>query len=66
MKYNIIKCVCCDMTFEDMKKVMKMKNIHTIEELIEKKIVASNCRLCIPYITKMIDTGQTKFEMIIN
>ena len=36
-----------------------------IDELKKHKLVADNCRLCIPYIKKMIETGITKFDRII-
>lgn len=65
-KYNILKCICYDTTFEQMKKIMKEKNINSIEELKEIKLVASNCKLCLPYIKKMIETGQTEFDIILD
>ncbi len=64
-KINITKCICYDTTFEEMKKIMKDRNLKTLDELIMAKTVASNCRLCVPYIKKMIETGETKFDIII-
>ncbi len=65
IKYNITKCVCFDMTFAQMKKKMEEKNINDIEGLRKIKPVATNCKLCLPYINKMIETGQTEFDQII-
>lgn len=48
-----------------MKKIMVERNIKTLDELREVKVVAANCKLCIPYITKMIETGETKFEELL-
>ncbi len=62
---NITKCICYDTTFEEMKKIMIERNINTLDELKEVKMVAANCRLCIPYICKMIETGETKFNTIL-
>jgi len=64
MKFLVNKCVCNDITFEEMKNIMKENNLKSIEELIKIKSVASNCKLCLPYIKKMIETGNTKFEII--
>lgn len=48
-----------------MKEIMKKHDLHTIDELRKVKTVSMNCRLCEPYIKKMIETGQTKFEVIL-
>lgn len=47
-----------------MKNIMKEKGIDTIEELKEIKELAGNCKICVPYIKKMIQTGKTEFEII--
>jgi bacterioferritin-associated ferredoxin len=65
MRYKITKCICYDTTFEEMKKIMKENNLTTLDELREFKTVALNCKLCVPYITRMINTGQTNFELTI-
>lgn len=49
-----------------MKEIMKEKNINSIEELKEIKLVAANCKLCLPYIKRMIETGQTEFDIILD
>lgn len=62
---NITKCICSDTTFEEMKKIMKERKINTLDELRAVIIVAANCRLCVPYINKMIETGKTKFHVLL-
>lgn len=47
-----------------MKEFMSLRNIHTFEELIKFMKVADNCTLCIPYIRKMTETGETEFGLI--
>lgn len=66
MKFEVTKCVCYDTTFEEMKDIMNKNNINTLEELRQIKPVALNCKLCVPYINKMIETGETKFELNTN
>ncbi|HQY20955.1 MAG TPA: (2Fe-2S)-binding protein [Ignavibacteria bacterium] len=63
-KYPVKKCVCFNVTFLEMKNIMKEKGIDTIEELKEIKELAGNCKICVPYIKKMIQTGKTEFEII--
>ena len=63
--HNITKCICFDMSFSQMKKTMNDRNIRSIEEFRKIKPVATNCKLCLPYINKMIETGKTEFEIII-
>ncbi len=64
-KFTITKCICYDTSFEDMKKIMKDNNLSTLEELKKFKTVADNCKLCVPYIDRMINSGETKFEVIL-
>jgi bacterioferritin-associated ferredoxin len=64
MKTEVTKCVCSEITFEEMKSLMDRNNLKTFEELSREIKVASNCRLCLPYIHRMIETGKTKFEII--
>lgn len=64
-EFKVTKCICFDTTFEEMKEIMVANNIRTIDELRKIKTVASNCRLCVPYIERMIETGETSFEIIL-
>lgn len=64
MKALVTKCICSNLTFIEMKRIMKEKNLHSIEELKSHIPVAENCRLCVSYINKMIETGQTEFGLI--
>ncbi|HMQ69407.1 MAG TPA: (2Fe-2S)-binding protein [Ignavibacteria bacterium] len=65
-KYVINKCVCFDTTFLEMKNIMKTNDLKNIDELRKIKEVGTNCKLCVPYIEKMIITGQTEFNEIIS
>lgn len=64
-KYEITKCICSDVTFAEMKVIIDEHQLKNIDELREYADVAMNCKLCVPYIDKMFETGQTKFEIII-
>lgn len=66
INFKITKCICYDTTFKEMRKIMRENNLRSIEELREFKPVALNCKLCLPYIKKMIRTGETEFTSLIN
>jgi bacterioferritin-associated ferredoxin len=65
MGYKVDRCICFNTTFEEMKRIMEENNLKTLEELKRVKQVADNCMLCVSYIQKMIETGETEFELII-
>jgi bacterioferritin-associated ferredoxin len=65
MEFKVTKCVCYDMTFQELKEIMKKNDLKTIEELRKIKPVGTNCKLCVPYIKRMISTGETEFELIL-
>ncbi|MBS1553196.1 MAG: (2Fe-2S)-binding protein [Bacteroidetes bacterium] len=62
MKNEVRKCICSNVTFEEMKAIAEHNNVASIEELCSFVNVASNCKLCTPYILKMLETGKTRFE----
>ncbi len=64
MKYEVTKCVCNNISFEEMKTFAVRNEIQSIEGLVNVLQVATNCRLCVPFIKKMLATGKTKFEIV--
>ncbi len=64
MKYEVTKCVCNNISFEEMKTFAVRNEIQSIEGLVNVLQVATNCRLCVPFIKKMLATGETKFEIV--
>ncbi|MBS1492135.1 MAG: (2Fe-2S)-binding protein [Bacteroidetes bacterium] len=61
----INRCVCYNIKFEEIKKIMVEHGFTTIEEVQNEIDVSKNCKLCRPYIEKMIETGETEFNYII-
>ncbi|MCK6542143.1 (2Fe-2S)-binding protein [bacterium] len=59
----ITRCVCFDKEFEELKKVAAAYRCKTLEELQERVLVGVRCKLCHPYIRRMLATGQTRFEV---
>ncbi len=58
------RCICHNISFEEIRKVAVEKELTTVEQLQNKNICSTNCRLCEPYIEKMLVTGQTSFSLI--
>lgn len=61
----IDRCVCFNVKFADVKKIMDDKRFNTLEEVQTVIDVSKNCKLCRPYLEKMLQTGETEFNYII-
>jgi len=59
---TINRCICFNTKFEDLKKILDESKLKTIAELQEKEDFGFACGMCIPYIVKMIKTGETSFK----
>lgn len=60
----VIRCVCFNKKFTELKKIAEKHNVRTIEELQEYVVFGKNCQRCHPYIKLMLETGQTVFEVL--
>jgi bacterioferritin-associated ferredoxin len=61
----IDRCICFNVKFSEVKKIMDENHFTTIEEVQNIVDVSKNCKLCRPYLKKMIKTGETEFNYII-
>ena len=61
-RYTVNRCICQGNSFEEIKAYVKENNIQDLKVLQERKICSCSCKMCIPYIEKMLETGQTEFE----
>ncbi len=59
----IDRCICHKISFEEIRKISETQNFNTIEQLQEKRICSTNCRLCVPYIKVLLKTGKTSFSI---
>lgn len=55
------QCICHEITFEEIKIIVKEKGYTSIEEIQEAGISSTNCKMCEPYIREMLKTGETSF-----
>lgn len=58
---QVKKCICYDRSFEEIKEYAEKHDISSIAELRDRNYCSNGCRLCGPYIKKMLETGQVEF-----
>ncbi|MCS6989775.1 MAG: (2Fe-2S)-binding protein [Chloroherpetonaceae bacterium] len=68
LKFSLVvtRCVCFNQSFESLKAIMKAKNLSTFEELKTEVVFGEKCKMCVPYVRKMIETGKTAFPYVPN
>ncbi len=55
------RCICHQITFEEIRKAADERGLRTVQEIQAEKLSSTNCRLCLPYIEQMLQTGETSF-----
>jgi bacterioferritin-associated ferredoxin len=58
---GVDRCICHNITFGQIRELAKENGLSTVEELQEANICSTNCHLCVPYIERMFQTGETEF-----
>lgn len=61
----IDKCHCFNQRFAALKRTAEATGSCTIPELQEHVTFGQNCKLCHPYVARMLETGETVFNEII-
>ena len=59
--YRIDRCVCFEVTFEQLKRCADDEGL-ALDELQQRFGCGRGCGLCLPYIRRMLETGQTCFH----
>ncbi len=60
---RVTRCICYDISFAEVKKIVDEEAITSLEELREKDICCNNCLMCEPYVEMVLETGKTEFEL---
>jgi len=62
---QIDRCYCFQQTFASLREVAEATNARTVAELQEHVTFGMQCKLCHPYVRRMLRTGQTVFDTIV-
>jgi bacterioferritin-associated ferredoxin len=57
------RCICHQITFEEIYRIAQERGLRTVEEIQTEKLCSTSCRLCQPYIEEMLRTGRTVFSI---
>ena len=59
---KVDQCVCHEITFAEIKRIATEKHLKSVKEIEENRIACTNCKLCVPYVELMLETGETIFD----
>lgn len=62
---RVDRCVCCATSFARLKHQADAAGAATVDELQEHSTFGTECGTCLPYVRRMLRTGQTVFGEII-
>ena len=61
----IDRCLCFQESFAALYALAQKTGAASFEELQKHVTFGENCRLCRPYVERMLETGETTFHQII-
>ena len=59
------RCVCFARPFDELLAIARRTGAKTVDALQEETQFGLACRICNPYVTRMLRTGETVFHEII-
>ncbi len=65
MALCINRCYCFQQTFAELKKAADRYGLNNVQALQSHMNFGHQCKLCHPYVRRMLRTGQTAFAEII-
>ncbi|MHB1158555.1 MAG: (2Fe-2S)-binding protein [Phycisphaerales bacterium] len=57
------RCECSGLSFEQIKQFARENNVQTVKGLKARLPMGGYCSACSHYVTLMLKTGQTRFEV---
>ena len=60
------RCFCFGRPFTELYEIAQKTKATTLEQLQEETEFGMACRLCNPYVRRMLVTGETSFEELID
>jgi hypothetical protein len=58
---RVDRCVCYDVSFAELQAIAE----RTVWALQQHHTFGRNCRLCLPYVRRMLRTGETVFHEVV-
>jgi bacterioferritin-associated ferredoxin len=62
---HIDRCYCFGRPFAELKAIAEATGAATVEELQQHALFGKQCRLCHPYVRRMLRTGEVVFREIV-
>jgi len=62
---HIDRCFCFDRTFRELKTVADATGATSVEDIQAAVDFGHNCKLCHPYVRRMLRTGDVTFDTIV-
>jgi bacterioferritin-associated ferredoxin len=62
---RIDRCYCYQVPFERLKATAEATGADSVEALQAHVTFGENCQLCHPYVRRMLNTGETAFDEVI-
>lgn len=59
----VSRCVCFDVTFEQLKKIALEHDVQSVDELHTHVVFGEKCGLCLPFVAQMLKSGAIEFEI---
>lgn len=59
---KVNRCICSNISFDKIKALAEEKGLSSVKELQQHQICACQCKLCVPYIKKLLNKGKTEFD----
>ena len=66
MSVRVDRCVCFHRPFEELYAIAQKCGAKTLEALQEETDFGLSCRICNPYVRRMLQTGETVFTEILD
>lgn len=61
---GVNRCICHDVPFTELKSMLEGDPGTTLHELARKTGCGTGCGMCVPYIKRMMETGETDLPVM--
>jgi NAD(P)H-nitrite reductase large subunit len=56
------RCICENRSFVEIRDEALRRGLSTVDELKEARLCGTGCEMCLPYVERMLHTGETSFD----